>query len=336
MKTNIAPEIPAPPSLMAALMAGFDAIASRVSLIVFPVALDLLIWLGPHLKLEKLLTGFSNQLATLSGLEGPESADMIRANQELWRLVGERLNLLSSLRAYPVGVPSLMAGRLPSGAPAGMAPVWELNSFLLAVGIWLGLVFIGLVVGAFYFVAVSEAATTGGLNWIQIARQWPRAALQVLLLTTMLFALLFAISIPASCMISAVALTNPSLGQFALLIYAGGLLWLLFPLLFSPHGIFIHHSNAWASLRNSIRVTRMTLPKTGIFFLAVLVISQGLDLLWSIPGESSWFMLVGILGHAFIATALLASSFVYYREADLWVHRLLTHLELQPSTNQKA
>jgi len=43
------------------------------------------------------------------------------------------------------------------------------------------------------------------------------------------------------------------------------------------------------------------------------VLGLGLDMLWTLPEASSWLLGVGILGHAFIYTALVAAAFVYFR-----------------------
>ena len=70
-------------------------------------------------------------------------------------------------------------------------------------------------------------------------------------------------------------------------------------------------------------MTRMTLPTTSLFFLSILAISEGLNILWRVPPENSWLTLIGVGGHAFITTALLAASFIYYRDADLWTQEAL-------------
>jgi hypothetical protein len=57
--------------------------------------------------------------------------------------------------------------------------------------------------------------------------------------------------------------------------------------------------------------------------MIVMLLSKGLDLLWLAPPETSWMTLVGVVGHAFITTGLLASSFIYYRDADHWVRNVL-------------
>lgn len=58
---------------------------------------------------------------------------------------------------------------------------------------------------------------------------------------------------------------------------------------------------------------------TGIFFILVILIGYGLDILWTSPGTENWMLLVGIFGHAFISSGLLAGSFVFYRDGLSWL-----------------
>jgi hypothetical protein len=130
------------------------------------------------------------------------------------------------------------------------------------------------------------------------------------------------ISIPASCLLSLAGLVGFSLGPIGFLLYGGFMIWLIFPLLFSAHGIFVKNLSAWHSIRLSIRITNATLPTTALFFLSVFILTQGLNVLWRIPPADSWLTLVGIAGHAFVVTGLLAASFIYFRDADRWVTSL--------------
>ena len=95
--------------------------------------------------------------------------------------------------------------------------------------------------------------------------------------------------------------------------------WLIVPLFFTPHGIFIRKQNAIYSILSSLRMTRFSLPTSGMFVLSVFILSQGLDILWSAPKSESWLALVGFAGHAFVTTAVLAASFVYYRDMSDWL-----------------
>ena len=54
-----------------------------------------------------------------------------------------------------------------------------------------------------------------------------------------------------------------------------------------------------------------------------MLLGSGLDMLWSTPAADSWMLLVGILGHAFISTGLLAASFVYYNDGVRWLQNTI-------------
>src|SRR5512146_2569950 len=89
--------LPSPPGLLASLIAGFDAVTTHIGLILFPVALDLLIWLGPHIKATKLIQAFMDQFLSLSANAAPETGQMVQGNQDLMAYVGDlaqRLNVL--------------------------------------------------------------------------------------------------------------------------------------------------------------------------------------------------------------------------------------------------
>jgi hypothetical protein len=94
-------------------------------------------------------------------------------------------------------------------------------------------------------------------------------------------------------------------------------------LFFSPHGIFVLRQNALVSILTSARLVRFLLPGSLFFFLSLILLGQGLDLLWHVPPPSSWMALVGIGGHAFVTTSLFATSFVYYRDAMKWVQEVI-------------
>jgi hypothetical protein len=337
MKASEKTAVPAPPNLFAALLAGFDAIAGKVSLILFPLGLDLFIWLGPQLRLRQMIDKIIEQLTVMAQTGAPQSAESLQASQEVWALISERLNIMATLRTYPVGVPSLMAGRLPIETPALIQPfVVDLASPFSAVVFWAILSGIGIIIGSIYFDVVARTVLPVSYRGHSAWHAWPRTTLQVFFLTLIWAIIFMAVSIPSICLISAMALANPSLGRFALLLYAGGMIWLIFPLLLSPHGIFVNRNNALASLKRGAQITRLTLPTTALFFLIALILSYGLDILWKIPPENSWFTLIGVVGHAFVTTGLLAASFIYYRDADLFCQKLISHMSMIASNSSRV
>jgi hypothetical protein len=69
-----------------------------------------------------------------------------------------------------------------------------------------------------------------------------------------------------------------------------------------------------------------------LFLLIFLIINQGLNFLWTTPSQGSWLMLVGIAGHAFVSTALLAASFIYYRDINAWLKVVFEQLQHQATS----
>lgn len=329
MKTVDLQALPAPPSLMSALMAGFDAIANHIGLILFPVVLDLFLWFGPHLSLARLIDNLLNHMSSLPGADASGTADLLSISNQFWTMIAQRLNLLSVLRSYPVGIPSLMTSLQPVQTPSGSPVTFYIPSVLGVIGVWVLLTIFGLVGGTFYYGVVAQAALAGKVQWRLIFSGLPWSSLQVLSLALFWIALLLGISIPGSCVLALVSLTGLTAGTVGIFILAGLLIWILFPLLLSAHGIFVNRRKMWASVRDGMRLTRLTLPSTGLLFLIIIVLNEGLGLLWSVPGEASWLTIIGVMGHAFVTTALLATTFIYYRDADRWVQKILLQAKLK-------
>lgn len=328
--------LPTPPNIITSLRKGFDAIANHIVVIIIPISIDLLIWLGPHVQVKSLLNNILNAMASTSDLTTVESGEILSSSVEVLRLMAAQFNLLSLLRTIPVGIPSLMASRLPSEIPNGSPIIQDLTNPIGAIALTFGLLVIGLVAGCFYYILVGQATLRGKIELRKVLQNWSWTSIQVISLALALVILLFVISIPSSCAITAIALFGLPLGQFAVFLYIGILLWLAVPLIFSAHGIFINHNNALISAQKSMIITRMTLPTTALFILSLLVISEGLDMLWKTPLSTSWLTLVGVGGHAFISTALLAASFVYYRDADHWVQETLSLVKSQKEMSSQT
>jgi hypothetical protein len=306
------------PSLMKALTAGFDATSSHLILVIFSIVLDSFLWLGPRLRLDLIIASAIEQFQSIPNFETPDALQQVLS-------ITKDVNFFSILRTYPVGVPSLMASRLSTGTPAGTATGWEIPSASLAMALWLLLTFAGITAGTLFFTLVAQSAVYGKITWNSAFSQLPRASLQVLLLTITCFLLILAAFLPFSCLM-AVLLTGTGIGQLGylvLLILAGFLIWMLAPLIFSPHGIVLNQLNVLASILRGFYLTRLTLPSTSLFILTFLLLSEGLDVLWNIPDNTTWLLLLGIIGHAFVTTSLLAASFVYYHDADVWVGELI-------------
>ena len=127
------------------------------------------------------------------------------------------------------------------------------------------------------------------------------------------------IGVPIGLLLYILFAINSLLGEGALLVLGFLSMWLIVPIFFSSFGIYLRKQNVLMSFLGGLQLTRFALPTSSLFVLTMFLIGGGLNFLWTIPTNNSWLTLVGILGHAFIMTALLASSFVYYRDTTAWL-----------------
>jgi hypothetical protein len=299
------------PRMISSFVTGFNSVASNIYLILLPVLLDLLLWFGPHLRIKNLLQPVINDMVTnLKTVGSPEMVQMASVAQTLWQVTIDRFNLLSLLHTVPIGVPSLLVSIAPLKTPYGNAPLLEISSLGMIAGLWLLAVLVGLVLASFYFDSIARVTMPEKKTFSM--KHTARAAFQIILLNLILIGIGVVLFIPVTLMVSLITLISPFLAQIFMLLIALFLLWLLVPLIFTPHGIFSNQQNVLAAILNSIRLVRFFLPGTGLFLVLAVLLGQGLDVLWRVPAEDSWMILVGIAGHAFISTGLLAASFTYY------------------------
>jgi len=300
-----------PPRMISSFVNGFNVVASHIYLILFPIFLDLLLWFGPHLRVNNLMQPvIKDMVNSIQTMGSPDMSQMALLAQTVWQTTLERFNLLSLLHTIPVGVPSLLVSVSPLKTPLGNAPLLELSSVGVIVGLWLLLILFGLILASLYFDSISRCILQEKKAFS--VKMAARATLQIILLNVILIGIGLILFIPVTLMVSIITLLSPFLAQIFLLLIALFLLWLLVPLIFTPHGIFYNQQNVLAAILNSIRLVRFFLPGTGLFLLMAILLGQGLDVLWRVPAENSWMILVGIAGHAFISTGLLAASFAYY------------------------
>lgn len=319
--SQAAPSLPRP-NLISCVRKGFDAVANHVELLLFPLFVDLFLWLGPHFTIRSMTEGAIKLLNEVIAQEGSLPEEAVAASQQTWQYFAEHFNLLAFLRTLPVGVPSLMATHAPINTPFGAPNSIELTEFAAASGLVILVVLIGLFMGSLFYLLVAQVSITNQIHWGAILQEWPKAALKS---TGLLFALLgalVAVTLPVSCLVGTLAISGVMFSQIGMFLYGVILAWWMFPLVFSAHGIFLYRDNLLLSIRRSIRLTRLTFPLTGTLILLLLLFSEGLDILWKTPKVESWLMLLGVGGHAFIATAFLAVSFVYFHETNRWLQSL--------------
>jgi len=326
--------LPPPPGVVGSLKAGFDAIASNLTVILLPLALDLFLWLGPRISIDRLFQPVFDEMSRYARFSGIPTAD-IKTLQENSTLILEQLkqyNLLTALRTFPIGVFSLMSGKISNRTPFGSPSVIQVDSLLTLVGWIVLLTLLGWTCGGLFFRWVSMVVTDSDES---MNLRFGQSIAQTMLLSVLYIMLAIMIGTPLVVVLALVIAASPVLAQGLLLILGLLSMWLIVPAFFTPHGIFMYQQNAFSSIFSSLRMARFTLPTSSLFVLSVLLIAYGLNFLWNIPSSDSLMALVGIAGHAFITTSLLAASFVYYRDMQAWLKIVLDRLK-QNSPVQQA
>lgn len=317
--------LPPPPSVISAIKAGFDTISTHLAVILLPLALDLFLWLGPRLSIEKVLLPASELGQGLADMPSVPS----NALEQVFTYYGEfarNFNLFSALSTFPIGISSLLRGLQPADNPLGSPRTLPLASFEGILGWALLFTLVGWLIGALYYRWVASLSMPDG-------KQAHLASLgQSFSLSILYMILTVGIGMPILFVLFLLYLFSPVLGQGLLLLLGFISMWLVVPFFFAVHGIFMNGQDMFSSIFSSLRLARFAMPTSSLFILFALVINMGLNYLWSIPETNSWMLLVGILGHAFINTALLSASFIYYRDTTAWLQIVFDKLKADAST----
>ena len=211
-------------------------------------------------------------------------------------------------------------------------PRWEIprsldaGSFFGIIGWAMLLALLGWLIGAVYYYWIS------GVTFKPEARSLWKSVKQTTFLSIIWLGILLIFGLPVFLLVSVISFFSPLLGQIMFFAAALLVVWLMMPVFFSAHGIFILQLDAFRSILGSLRMVRFTLPNTGLFLLVFVLINTGLNFLWNTPSQNSWWMLVGIAGHAFVSTALLAASFIYYRDINAWLTVVFDQLQKQTAS----
>jgi hypothetical protein len=256
------------------------------------------------------------------------SAGDIKNATDMYTQFFQQFNLLGILRTFPIGVPSLMSGEMPLANPLGTPMTLQVDSLGHLFGLLFLLTICGWILGGLYFQWIASLIAS------ETSAAMGRAISQTLLYSFLWFLLAWMIGVPIGLLLYVLFAINSLLGEGALLVLGFLSMWLIVPIFFSSFGIYLRRQNVFMSFLSSFQLTRFALPTTSLFVLTMFLIGAGLNFLWTIPANDSWLTLVGILGHAFIMTALLASSFVYYRDTTAWLQTVFEKLHATTPTPQ--
>jgi hypothetical protein len=306
-----------PIGLIAAIAGGMDAVIQAWWIPLFPALIDLFLWFGPRLS---VLPVIRRTLATVTDAVGPNpAADLILE-------AGRELNYFALITVAPLGVPSLMAFKIPQATPWLTPRVLDVHSISLWIALFAALSLAGLLIGGVYLALIAQQVRDGRPDLGRLARLLPRYWLSILGLLLALFLLLLLLGIPFAIIVGLISTFSDWVAMLLTWVAFMLVLWLIFHLFFAIHGLLLSEEPLRQAVWTSVRLTAYnSFPTMGLIAI-ILGLSAGLNFLWSLPAADSWMLLVGIAGHALVTSGLLASTFVYYQDRYRYWRQLRAYL----------
>jgi hypothetical protein len=298
------------------LSAGYRYLGWRFELILIPVVLDLLLWLGPRFNVAPLLNQLAQAYLELADAEGapPEAGQMVTQLADNVRQLGEGSNLLSGL----VSGALLHVPSLPQVGPDWLPRTsFDIAGLGVAGAWWLVFSLLGLLIGVVYLTLLARrlpiggaAVTRGGQAVKGVFRHW----LQVIGFVVVVALALLIVYLPVSFVAGLLTLASPAVGSTVAAVAVVLTLVIFFYLYFVTAALIMDNVALNVAIVRSIRLVRENFWSTfGLVVLSTLIGTGIALLLLQLANVGLWAALVAIVVNAYIGTGLTMALLVFYR-----------------------
>ncbi|MDI9548474.1 MAG: hypothetical protein QM346_12840 [Chloroflexota bacterium] len=299
------------------LSAGYRFLGRRLELLLIPVALDILLWLGPRFSVAPLserLAGFYAEAARMEGVP-PDMAAMTAQVADMLTEVGRHSNLMEVMVSGSLlHVPSLLVAI----GPVAEDHVFEIDNPLAAAVIAGVLGLIGLLLGVVYMNLLARRLPLGGAAKPATAADFARTVLRhwlmVLLFILMVAVLVVAGAVPVVLGTALLTFLSPALGMLMMLFFSGGVMVLFFYLYFVAAALVMDNLPLHMAVAQSFTVVRKNFWSTLAFIVLTSVISLGIALIMQrLTAIAPIGTAVAIVINAYIGSGLAMALLVFYR-----------------------
>ena len=317
--------------VISTLSEGFETIVKQPWILVLPVLLDVLLWLGPKISLRpfieqglRWIADLPSQVDTATWLSMQQAFEEVGI-QQIWEVFAERFNLLSVLSSVNIvsvlsfgllDLPSLIAvEHLEGTLPGEGTSIVEISNGLGALGAFAILLLFGLLLIVFFQGMIAQQVRDERISLRFFISRFGRYVLYVLAVVLSLGIILVVIGGPLSLLFFFVGAFSPTLMQLLLLVAGAIMLWFSLYLMFVVHGILLGDETPIKSLWASMNIVHKDFWAVLFLLLLTRLIRTGFLFVWSrltgtVPG-----LIVAILGNAFLGASLATASFCFYRDS---------------------
>ncbi len=257
------------------------------------------------------------------GAPTAETAPVYQALNQVLDEIAHKYNLFSAITPAPLlGVSNLMGARLTLERPFGLRPEIPAPNLGAVVG-WVSILFVvGVGLNALYLWQIGQRVTEHTETPTPGPQHPRRLWAGLLQLTFTLFLIGLLLLIPMSLIMAVLGALSPALSGLFFTFVLSLAVFVMFNLVYAVPGMVQLCQPPLQAIYESIVLTRLDFVGTTGFLLVALIITQGLNFVWSIPDPATWTTLVGIGGHALVSTALIAALFVFYQERLAYLQEL--------------
>lgn len=296
------------PGVFETIQAGYDTLNARPYLIAVPLALDLVLWLGPRFTSPALFGWLAHWPA-----QSTDGADLAA---ELYRR-GESAEITAGVaQAWNGYGVSNLIGTLGRGHIATLAhrPTAAIGPWYVAVLFLLALLVIGLWLKSLFVAPIAQMVRNEpfALRTVLHVSLTTGARLALLFLTAM--GMLVLTLIPVA--VIAVAFVLAGINGFALILLAAvaPVFGALFYGAFAMDAIFLERVGPMRAIYLSYRVVRRNVWPTAGFIAMTILISRGVPLALTRVVQQPVGLVLAMVAHAYVAAGLATGGLLFYRE----------------------
>jgi hypothetical protein len=303
------------------LSAGYAAVNRQLWVLLLPVALNVFLWLGPHVSYAPLVdpavtdaTEWTRQIA-LGPRRVARSPDVVSQLEQTRQQVIARTDDVNGLNALvwgPLALPSVQ-GQASNGSDE---PAF-VNGWLDGLVLLGACVALGLLLGGWFYGGLAMASTGARGGPAVAGRNVPRAVLDVLGLVGVQLGAALLLGVPVLLLIGFTALVSPPVAVLGGVLLVLALLFAAVHLFFAVDAIFVSNAGPLAAIQRSVVVVRRyPWPSAALVVLTWLILA-GMSRVWDVMAsslQSPFGVVLGILGNAYIASGLIAAGMIFYTQ----------------------